>query len=279
MALKLMYITNDPEIAKIAEKTGVDRIFIDMEYIGKELRQGGMDTVQSHHTIEDVTKVRNAIRKSDVLVRCNPIHDATQTYDDSESEINAIIDAGADYIMLPYFKSVAEVQRFLKIAHGRVKTILLFETPEAVERVDDILALDGIDEALIGLNDLSIGYHKRFMFELLTDGTVEKLALKFRMHRVPFGFGGIASVGKGVLPAEKIIREHYRLFSQSVILSRSFCNTSVVTDLDEIEHIFVKGVSEIRSVEAECKAHRDFFAENIVDIEQVIENIKMEKLR
>ena len=33
MALKLMYITNKPEIAQIAESSGVDRIFVDMEYI------------------------------------------------------------------------------------------------------------------------------------------------------------------------------------------------------------------------------------------------------
>lgn len=54
MALKLMYITNNPKVAKIAEEAGVDRIFVDMEYIGKAKRQGGMDTVQSHHTVEVV---------------------------------------------------------------------------------------------------------------------------------------------------------------------------------------------------------------------------------
>ena len=52
--LKLMFITNDPVIALGAEKAGVDRIFIDLETIGKAERQGGMDTVQSKHTIADV---------------------------------------------------------------------------------------------------------------------------------------------------------------------------------------------------------------------------------
>lgn len=33
--LKLMYITNRTKIARIAEAAGVDRIFVDMEYIGK----------------------------------------------------------------------------------------------------------------------------------------------------------------------------------------------------------------------------------------------------
>ena len=47
MSLKLMYITNSPRIAEIAENVGVDRIFVDMEYIGKSERQGGMDTAYS----------------------------------------------------------------------------------------------------------------------------------------------------------------------------------------------------------------------------------------
>ncbi len=59
--LKLMYITNDPAVAKIAADAGVDRIFIDMEVLGKAERQGGMDTVQSHHVPEDIAKVRAAI--------------------------------------------------------------------------------------------------------------------------------------------------------------------------------------------------------------------------
>ena len=31
--LKLMYITDNPDIAVIAQNAGVDRIFVDMEYI------------------------------------------------------------------------------------------------------------------------------------------------------------------------------------------------------------------------------------------------------
>ena len=33
--LKLMYITNNVDVAKIAENSGVDRIFVDLEVIGK----------------------------------------------------------------------------------------------------------------------------------------------------------------------------------------------------------------------------------------------------
>ena len=71
--LKLMYITNKPEIASIADAAGVDRIFIDMEYIGKGERQGGLDTVQSHHTVEDVREVKKVLSNAQLMVRVNPV--------------------------------------------------------------------------------------------------------------------------------------------------------------------------------------------------------------
>ena len=58
MFLKLMYITNDLDIALIAQKYGVDRVWIDLETIGKEERQKGHDTVKSHHTVDDIRKIK-----------------------------------------------------------------------------------------------------------------------------------------------------------------------------------------------------------------------------
>lgn len=273
MALNMMYITNDPDVAVIAERYGVDRIWVDMEFIGKRLRQGSMDTVQSHHTIEDIRTIRAAVQRSEVLVRINPIHAATKDYGSSVWEIDAAIEAGADVLMLPYFKTVDEVRMFLALVHGRVKTMLLVETPEAVAVIDEILALDGIDEIHIGLNDLSLGYGQKFMFQLLADGTVERLCLKFREKGIPYGFGGIAALGKGMLPAERVIREHYRLGSTRVILSRSFCNTSVVTNLNEIEEIFRTGMAEIRSLEKECDYYARYFWDNRAAVEQGVAQI------
>ena len=89
--LKLMYITNRPEIAQIAESAGVDRIFVDMEYIGKDLRQGGMDTVQSHHTVADIRAIRAVVKRAEILVRCNPIHRASEAYTSSEEEIDVVV--------------------------------------------------------------------------------------------------------------------------------------------------------------------------------------------
>lgn len=261
----LMYITNNPVVAEIAEDAGVDRIFVDMEYIGKSLRQGGMDTVQSYHTTEDVKNIRATLKKAELMVRCNPIHEATEEYCSSKEEIDAIVEAGADIIMLPYFKTAAEVKTFVELVGGRAKTFPLVETKEAVECLDEILEIDGIDEIYVGLNDLSLSYGKKFMFQLLAEGKVDEIVEKFKAKGLSFGFGGIASVGKGLLPGEYIMREHHRLGSSSVILSRSFCDAKKITDKNELARVFANGINSLREIELECIEKiedKEFFAEN-----------------
>ena len=275
MAIKLMYITNRTEVAKIAEDSGVERIFVDMEYIGKAERQGGMNTVQNHHTVEDVRMIKNAVTKAEVLVRVNPIHEATEEYCSSKEEVDAVIEAGADLIMLPYFKTAEEVKSFLEMVEGRVRTIPLVETPEAVECIDEILDIPGIDEIFIGLNDMSLGYGKKFMFEVLADGTVEFLCKKFEKKGIPYGFGGIASLGKGLLKGEYVIKEHYRLGSTCVILSRSFCNISQMESLEVAKEIFERGVADIRAYEKECaNCDEQEFAENKHIVQKKVDIIR-----
>jgi len=271
--LKLMYITNRPEIATIVENSGVERIFIDMEYIGKAVRQGGMDTVQCHHTIEDIRAVKKALTKSKIMTRCNPIHEATLEYCSSKEEIDAAIEAGADILMLPYFKTAKEVQEFVRLVAGRAKTLPLIETPEAVDCIDEILEIDGIDEIFVGLNDLSLGYGMKFMFQLLVDGTVERLCEKFKAKGISYGFGGIAALGKGMLPSERVIAEHYRLGSTCAILSRSFCNTNIVTDLEEVRRIFDEDLKAIRDWEKQCECGAVDFAENRKEVEVAVNKI------
>jgi phosphoribosylformimino-5-aminoimidazole carboxamide ribonucleotide (ProFAR) isomerase len=62
-----MYITNNPRVAKIAQDAGVDRIWVDLEYKGKEQRQAGMNTVKSNHTVEDVRRLRSVVTRSAYL--------------------------------------------------------------------------------------------------------------------------------------------------------------------------------------------------------------------
>ena len=271
--LKLMYITNEPEIAKIADETGVNRVWIDLEVNGKEERQKNLDTVKSKHKISDIGKVKKVLKNAQLIVRVNSI------YEDSEKEINAVVEQGADIIMLPYFKTAEEVKKFINIVNNRAKVCLLLETPEAVENIDEILKLNNIDEIHIGLNDLHLGYKMNFMFELLSNGIVEKICNKIKEKKIPYGFGGIARVGTGTLPAEHIIIEHYRLGSQIVILSRSFCNTNLITDKKQIKELFETGVHDIRNMEVQAQDYsKEQYEQNrknvINEVNQIVKIIK-----
>ena len=266
--LILFYITNNPEVALIAEKCGVDRIWIDLEVLGKEKRQHNMDTVKSHHTIDDISRIKPLLSQSELMVRINPWNV------DSNNEINSVIDMGADIIMLPYWKTVDEVKGFLKTVRGRCKTSLLLETKEAVDCIDKILSIGGFDEIHIGLNDLHISYGLTFMFELLTNGLVDYLCEKFRNAGIPYGFGGIARLGGGLIPAERIIMEHYRLGSTRAILSRSFCDTSKVDSIEMIAKLFDKNMKSLRNFEQSLKnVTEDELKKNRLEIISATDNI------
>lgn len=274
MALKLMYITNSPQVASIAQDCGVDRIFVDMEYIGKEERQGGLDTVKSHHTVEDVKNIRKVLNKTKLLVRVNPIHEAGENWCSSEEEINAVVEAGADIIMLPMAKTADEIKKFVQYVGGRTKTMLLLETAEAKENIKEMLDVGGIDMVHIGLNDLHLSYGMKFMFQLLTDGTVEELCKIIGSYGIPYGFGGIARIGFGMLPAEHVIAEHYRLGSSMAILSRSFCDIYKMEDISEIERLFKQEMMKIRDYEKELEIKgEEFYIENQKETSRLVELI------
>lgn len=275
MSLVLFFITNSPDVAMIADKYGVDRVWIDLEVLGKEERQKGFNTVKSHHRIEDIGMIKPLLKNSQLLVRIN------SWYSGSVAEIEAVIREGADIIMLPFWKTLEEVKYFLEAVRHRAKTSLLLETKEAVNCIDEVLELE-FDEIHIGLNDLSLSYNINFMFELLTNGTVEMLCNKFNKKGIPYGFGGIAKVTDGLIPASKIIMEHYRLGSSRAILSRTFIDTSLVDDLNKIDSLFKTNMDELRKYEQKistCK-NEDYISnkEDIREsVSRIVENLNKEK--
>ncbi|MEQ3307463.1 aldolase/citrate lyase family protein [Fusobacterium varium] len=220
MSLDLLYITNNKEEAIEAENVGVDIIVIDLEKNGKYERQGHLDTVISNHTFEDIKRIKPFLKKTKILTRINPI------YKGSKEEIEKVIELGTDIIMLPMFKTKEEVEVFINLVKGRVKTCLLLETSQALCRIDDILEVAGIDMIHIGLNDLHLSLHLNFMFECLNGGIAEYLINKIKIKNIKYGIGGIARIGEGELPAEMILAEHVRLGSNMVILSRTFKNSN-----------------------------------------------------
>ncbi len=212
----LMILASTPEDALSAQNAGVDRIFYDLEYIGKTERQRGRNTVKYYNDIDDIPAVREALTTSELLVRTNPINAYTA------AEVEKVIAYGADILMLPMVMDKYDVEKYVKQVRGRARVCIMIETAAAMTRIDDIMRTKGVDELFIGLNDLHISLGLNFMFEPLAHGLVEYMANKCNNYGMPFGFGGIARLGDGMLPADMILGEHVRLNSQSVILSRTF---------------------------------------------------------
>jgi len=242
--LKLSYITNNLTTAKYADNAGIDEIFVDLEIHGKHQRQKDRDTVISNHSIEDISKIKETLSNSSLLVRCNPIGEW------SKNEIDKIIQFGADTVMLPFFKKIKEVEMFLDIINERVKTNLLVETIDAVKNLESILKLDQVNRIHIGLNDLHIEVGNKFMFEPFANGMLDNISEIAKKFDVSFGIGGISKIGSHLIPSpESLIGEHKRLGSSAVILSRSFLASNHNFTEEEIENHFKTGIQDIRERE------------------------------
>jgi hypothetical protein len=214
--LELIQITNDPAFARRCDALGGFRLFVDLEQIGKAERQAGRNTFISAHTVEDVGRVKQVLRQSSLMVRVNPLHAETPR------EVEAVLAQGADRLMLPMFTRAGEVKEFIALVARRAPVTVLLETAAALQCIDDWVAIPGLDEVYVGLNDLHLSMGQRFMFEPLAQGSVDRVAAAAKRQGLRFGFGGIARLDEGLLPGRDVLAEHLRLGSGSVILSRTF---------------------------------------------------------
>jgi hypothetical protein len=100
------------------------------------------------------------------------------------------------------------------------------------------------------------------MFQMLSEGNVEAICGAVKKHKLTYGFGGVARLNDGTLPGRMIIAEHYRLGSEMVILSRSFCDASK-TPYERLGGIFAEGMRESREYEKAIAGRSSaFFEEN-----------------
>lgn len=213
--MEFLLIVSDPGIARFAHQSGVSRLFVDLEYIGKEQRQKGIDTWKSKQTLADVAIIRAAVPEGHLLVRINPLHDGTA------AELDDVIERGADSVMLPMFRGTDDLAYFLDLLDGRAEAVPLIETASALEAATDFGRHLPLTRVHIGLNDLHLDLKQDFMFQPLTEGLLDEAASIFRENGIRFGIGGVARAGEGILSPEFLLGEHVRLGSDATILSRT----------------------------------------------------------
>jgi hypothetical protein len=215
----LTAITADPSRAALCDAAGVDRIGVDVERLGKHARQRSTPNARiSDHELYHLNALRPAVRHAKLFARLNPLHEATV------GEVERAIGAGVTVLMLPNFTRAQEVEAFIRLVDGRATTTLLLETAGAVEVLDDILAVDGIDEIMVGLNDLSLSYNLPGPFSALASDLMERIAARVHESGILFGFGGVARAADRTLPvpSDLVLAQHPRLRSSGAWLARSF---------------------------------------------------------
>ncbi len=241
--MRFMMIVSRPDIAAFVATRGVDRLMVDLEWIGKAERQPG-DTWKSRATLDDVTRVRAAVPGTELMVRLNPSHDGTA------GEVEAAIARGADWLMLPMWREAGEVADFLRLVGGRARVMPLAETAGALAALPEMLARARPDALMIGLNDLSIDLGRSFMFQPLVDGTLDLPCARLREAGLEFGIGGVARAGEGALPPEVLLGEHARLGSDWVILSRTFHRSAASAEAMAAEMDFAAEVARLQTIHA-----------------------------
>jgi hypothetical protein len=217
--LTLTLWTNDPVLAQQADAAGVDRVGLDLERIGKVERQGevGRCWISSHQEAE-LPGLGRVLRGAKLFARTNPPHSG------SPAEIERLLAAGVQVLMLPMFRTTAEAVRFIELVGGRAEVSLLVEHVDAADRIDELIRLEGVDEIYIGLNDLALSLGVRNRFALLDTPLVALLAEKIRAGGIPFGFGGLGRASDTTLPipSDLVYAEYARLGASSGLLSQVF---------------------------------------------------------
>lgn len=214
--------TADPDLARSADAAGVDRIGVDLEVIGKAARQAGLGTWVSAHGIDDLPALRQAVRSARLFARTNPVGPTTA------AEVSTLLRLGVEVLMLPMFRTAAEVRSFLDHVDGRAEVVLLLETKEALIALDELMTIPEVSEVHIGINDLSLALGLANRFCVYLHPAVRKAGHTVRAAGRRLGIGGLARVGDDRLPIppDLIYAQYPRLGATSALLSRAFLASS-----------------------------------------------------
>jgi HpcH/HpaI aldolase/citrate lyase family len=214
----LTLLTADPDTAAEADAAGVQRIGVDLELRGKAERQTSLENRISRHTVQDLQLIGDTVQSAELFVRINPLHAGTA------EDIDLVLNAGARWVMLPFFREVSDVEQFVRLLGGRARAAILIETSAALLRIRRILAVRGIDEVTFGFNDLRHDFRVRSHFEVLGSPLIDSAAREVVRRGLPLSMGGVGRPddGDAPMPVELVYAQYPRLWATGAWIARSF---------------------------------------------------------
>ena len=232
--------TADPELAQDADASGVDRIGVDLERNGKAVRQRGLGTWISPHREDDLDAVGAVLSDAALFARVDPLHAG------SARQVESVLARGAKVVMLPMVESARETREFVCMVGGAATVVLLVETREAIRRLPELVAVDGVDEVHLGLNDLALSLGVRNRWLVLAGDLAVEAGRAVRAAGKRFGLGAVGRPDdRGLpVPVNLVYAEYPRTGATAALLSRSFFRLGGNDDLSA-------GIANLR---AELKA-------------------------
>lgn len=236
--LELVLFENDPKSALQHIQFGIESFLVDLELIGKDIRQMGFNTEINPGTMDDVRALSN-ISQARIWCRLNRFGSHTAY------EVEEAIVRGAAVLILPMATTLQEVKDFLSLVGSRCESCIMIETQEGVRFAHELEAMP-IDSIFFGLNDYAICAGSRNIFEAIENGTLEAVMRSTPTKRS--GFGGLTHMSLGSpVPSAMLLEELSRLDCKFTFLRRSFRRDSLKINPSEI-------VQSINSYWQACKS-------------------------
>jgi len=203
---------------------GIQRIGVDLDRLGKVERQRGLGTWISPHREEDLGPLGGALKRAMLFARVDPLSR------DSRRQVESVLAHGTQVLMLPMVTTADQAAEFVELVNGRARVVLLVERGEALERLDELVMVDGVDEIHIGLNDLALSLGLPNRWVILAGDALVDAGTCTRDAGLRFGLGGLGRAGDDRLPipSDLIYAQYARTGAMAALVSRSFHASSGV---------------------------------------------------
>jgi 2-keto-3-deoxy-L-rhamnonate aldolase RhmA len=107
------------------------------------------------------------------------------------AEIDQVLTYGVEVLSLPMFTTVEEVEKFVAMIDGRAKAVPLLEHRLAVDEIDRIVRVPGLDCIHVGLTDLAISLNIPNRFALMASALMDRIAAAVHRQGLRLCIGGI----------------------------------------------------------------------------------------
>jgi 4-hydroxy-2-oxoheptanedioate aldolase len=203
LCLALMH-ARTPDIPAIAAASGYDAVYVDLEHTATSLETTAMlCSAAIGAGISAMVRVPSHDRSIIARALDNGAVGVIVPHVNSKSEAEGVVHAarfpplghrsisGPNAVTGYRSRSAAELTAEIE---RRTVVAVMVETPAAVEAVDSIASVPGVDMILLGPSDLTaeMGIHGDYENEHFHEA-VEAVAAACRAHRVSFGIAGIQS--------------------------------------------------------------------------------------